>query len=604
MGSIEPGDTALRLIGILSLLCMLLTPIAAVQAAGSGLVQDAGNASPHAAVILADPDDPYYSLAEEIARREAIPIVHTVDEAMKRDPVFLLWVVSPAELSDQASLVLSLALRDRPSAISVGMISGETLKDARELWLRADKVQRAQLAGEGHSVAVNAANPSGNIEAQIRVFHNGGVQAGPLTKPNMLHHLQQADYLTFTGHGGKSYLRLDESTALRPPDIPSLPPVVVATGSCSTFRPWEENSIALTLAGQGAAAYAGFAYSPSEGYLIGEFDGLPFRYTWPEFPIGHVVQVQNQGTLQGFAQLPYYHLLGDPRLALAAEAPYQLLSDSASGDARTLTYADAPAGYLPVHIPGGARYSFVQIPGVSGAWKHDLFYNARLQTVDAWDDKYVLFAHPGGDFVLHLHSRPAWYWVVSDVLTDVLDDTLLYIPQTGGDLLALIAAVIALVPVAWLLLRERAPARSLIPAALAGLGFACLHGLYALVRLEKLTITSKLVEFSPFALIATFLLVGCGAFLFLNARSWRGRVVAIGVASFGALAPALFLLAVIALMNNLFVRPALGVGLLNYAVGLQPLIATAFQCILLALSFWGLSQIVHRPEEAAVEATS
>jgi LPXTG-motif cell wall-anchored protein len=595
------GDVALRLIAFPLFLWMCVAPFATAQAAGSDPAQRVAYASPDAAVILAAPDDPYYLLAREVALRDAIPMVHTIDEAMELDPSFLLWVVSPEKLSDQALLDLSLALRDRRSAISVGMISGETLEDARELWLRAAEFRRKRRTGEGYSVAVNASNPSGNIEAQISVVRDGLVHAEPLAKPAMLRHLQQADYLTFTGHGGKSYLGLDETTTLRPPDIPSLAPVVVATGSCNTFRPWAEDSIALALTRQGAAAYAGFAYSPNEGYLIGEFDGLPFRYTWPGFPIGHVVQIQNQGALQGFAQLPYYFLLGDPRLALVEEQPYELVEDSAFGNVRTLVYADAPAGYLPVQIPGGARYSFVEIPGISTAWERGPFYNARLQMVDIQNDKYLLFAHKGGDFTLRLRTRPPWYWVASDLLTDALDDTLLYVPQTGGDILSLVAAGIVLATVGWLLLRKRARVRSLIPAALAGLGFAAMHGLYARIRLDSLTITSKLVEFSPLALVGTFLLVGCGAFLFLNARSWRGKAVAIGVATFAALAPALFSLATLALMNNFFLRPELGVGLWNYALGLQPLIATLFLSLVLALVFMGLSYR-HRTTEASLEA--
>ena len=170
--------------------------------------------------------------------------------------------------------------------------------------------------------------------------------------------------------------------------------------------------------------------------------------------------------------------------------------------------------------------------------------------------------------------------------------------------MALIAAAAALLSVVWFLLRRRARPPTLIPAALIGLAFALLHGLYALVRLDKLTITSKSVELSPFAPLATFLLVGCGAFLFLNARSWRGRVVAVGIASFGALAPGLFSLAVISAMNNFFIKPELGVGLWNYALGLQPLLAAVLQAVLLAVVFWGLGRIMPSSREVAQAARS
>jgi hypothetical protein len=68
-------------------------------------------------VILADAADPYYSLATEIAGQENLPIVHSLDEALYREPAFLLWVVSPGRLSDQVLVDFGLAMRERSSSI-------------------------------------------------------------------------------------------------------------------------------------------------------------------------------------------------------------------------------------------------------------------------------------------------------------------------------------------------------------------------------------------------------------------------------------------------------------------------------------------------------
>ncbi len=401
--------------------------------------------------------------------------------------------------------------------------------------------------------------------------------------------MQEADYVTFTGHGGTGYLVLDPDTKLRPGRIPPLPPAVIATGSCNTFRPWEDDSIALAFVDKGAAAYAGFAYSPNAGYLIGAYRGVPFRYTWPGYPIGHAVQVQNQGALQGFAQIPYYFLLGDPRIALQAAPPYQQVEAQTSAGALTISYAAAPAGVIPVRIPGGARFSFVEVSGAGAAWEREPFYNSRLQMTDIGGDKFVLFEHKGGDFELQLRTRPPWYWVPADILVDALDGTLLFLQEGGGDLLLLIAGLLASVPVAVLLLRKRAPGRWLVPACLTGLGFSVAHGLYALARLDRLTITSKTVTLHPLGFIATFLLASCGAYLYLSARSWRGRAVAILVASLGALAPLLLGLGILPLVNALVVKPRLGVGLWNYAPGWQGLVVLVFEWILFGLVFWTVS---------------
>lgn len=535
-------------------------------------------------LILADPGDPYYVLAEEIAQRETVSIVHSLDEAMTRDPTFVLWVVSPTLLSDQVMIDFGLALRDRSSALSVGIISGKTVADARALWLRA-----AEVRGE-RVFAANALNPAGHIDAELIEFSSGGTTVRPLKKADLLESLTSADYLTFSGHGGSSYLRLGENSKLQTGQIPRLPSTVIGTSSCNTFRLWDGDSLPLDMIRQGAAAYAGFVFSPNSGYLIGAYGDVPFRYTWPEFPIGHAIQVQNRGTLQGFAQLPYYWLLGDPRIALQAEAPYRLVESQSSNGSLTLSYAGAPAGIIPVRVPGGAGYHFVNIPGVSAAWDHDPFYNARLQMANIGDDKFLLFEHEGGDFRLRLDSNPSWMWVVGDILTDSLDTTYLFFHEHGSDIMMLVVGIL-LLPVVWLALRKKASSRTLVPALLVGLGFAMIHGLYAWARLERLTITSKIVGFKPLSLVSTFLLVGCGAFLFLNARSWRGRVVAVLVATLSALLPAVLQLGLFFVANNLGPGMRFGTGLWNASLGTQPLLVLVFECLLFGLAFWALSKM-------------
>ncbi|MGD9147984.1 MAG: hypothetical protein PVI80_20625, partial [Anaerolineae bacterium] len=444
---IEPSPVSALRRGCL-LLLLLIVAAAVIPSRAAGTDSDR-----ESTLLLADPADPYYSLAQEIAEVEGFPLVHTLPEVLAQNPVFLLWIVSPGYLSDAALVDLGLATLDRPSAISAGIITGSTLDDARALWLRASDVRGERV------FAANAENPAGHIPAGITIFDGPETTVQPLTLANLTGRLQEADYLTFTGHGGTGYLVLDADTKLRPGRIPPLLPAVIATGSCNTFRPWEDGSIALDFVDKGAAAYAGFAYSPNAGYLIGAYRGVPFRYTWPDFPIGHAVQVQNHGTLQGFAQIPYYFLLGDPRIALQAAPVYRQVEAQTSAGTLTISYADAPAGVIPLRIPGGARFSYVEISGAGAAWENEPFYNSRLQMTDIGSDKFVLFEHKGGDFELQLRSRPPWYWVPADILVDALDGTLLFLQEGGGDLLLLIAGLLAMVPVAVFLLRKRAPAR-------------------------------------------------------------------------------------------------------------------------------------------------
>jgi hypothetical protein len=537
---------------------------------------------------LADAHDPYYALAEEIAEREGVPVVPSLEEALALDPEFLLWVVSPSRMSDRVLVESGLLLGRRESVPSVGVISGSTIDQARELWLRGSEIECRLV------VAANASNVSGNIRSGIIVFGPGGTAYRPLTMSNLRRCLERADYLTFTGHGGGSHLELDPDTRLSPHQIPELSPMVVATSSCNTVRIWGEDSIALEFVDKGAVAYAGFAYSPNEGYLIGEFLGVPLRYTWPDFPIGHLVQVQNKGTVKGFASFPYYYLLGDPRTALQTGAPYRLVADREGPEGRVLRYADAPRGFIPVRIQGGAEYSFVEIAGVSSSWESDRFYNARLQMADIGDDKYVLFKHGGGDFALVLREAPPWYWPVMDLLSDSLDHTLIYIAQSGGDVLALFLGGTAWLIILRLFRRMEGGRSSLIVSVGTGVVMAALHVIYAYVRLDDVTITSKIVRFGPVPLLGTFLVTGCGAFLFLNSRSWKGRLLALVLGTLPVWAAICFSLAVITAVNMIVFRPELGRGAYNYALGVLPIGALLIESVLLLVCYSLAQLLVNR----------
>lgn len=211
-------------------------------------------------VILVHSDDPYYTLAEEIAESESLPVVHSIDEAIARSPIFLLWVMCPSRFSDSRVVDFGVKVRGLPSVISVGIISGSTLEKARALWKRAPQARGERL------VAVNQANPTARIfEDRIISFHNGERTTQSLTRANLKDALQDADYLTFTGHGGTNYWGVDKKATFAASDVPSLPPVVLSSGGCQTFRIHRRNSIALRFTDQGAAAYSGFVFSPNGG---------------------------------------------------------------------------------------------------------------------------------------------------------------------------------------------------------------------------------------------------------------------------------------------------------------------------------------------------
>lgn len=555
----------------------LIYPAAAVAAAAEQTPESCP------LVVLADPGDPYFGLAQEIAAAEDALLVAapegaqpagTLQKALDCRLDFLLWVAAPERLSDKTMVQFSQALQAYPSA-AAGLITGSSSEAARALY------QRGHAPATGSLFSANAPNPAAHIYSGVlREIDPNGEAAQPvstwaLDRYSLADALQRSSYLTFTGHGGGDYLRLDEENLFTAADVPRLDGVVVSTGSCQTVRPWREGSIALRFVDQGAAAYAGFVYSPNEGYLMGEFDGLPFRYTWPDFPIGRVIQAQNRGTLQSFAAFPFHLLLGDPRISLRSAPPYRLVDDVTQGSRRTLTYAGLPAGVIPIRIAGGAAYRFVRAAGENGsitaAAQGDLFYNSRLQMFDAGADKYLLLEHPGGALTLELREHAPLSWQAADLLLDSLDHTFLFSQQSGGDLISLAFAALLLGWVGFLAVRKRLNRRALPPALLFALGAAGLHALYWLLRLGQVTIISKVVVFSPLSLAATFLLAFGGALRYLHARGLPGRAGGLLAVTFSAWAPMVFVLAAMALFNLVFFRPEFGVSLYSYRTALTPL---------------------------------
>jgi hypothetical protein len=435
-------------------------------------------------------------------------------------------------------------------------------------------------------------------EEQIDVLEGGRIVHHPLTIEQVVAQIGQADYVMFQGHGSRRYWRLDETTELAASDLPSLPPQIVAAGACQTFKIWSEDSIALGFTDRGAAAYVGFLHSPT-GYLMGDPKEFPFRYTWPGFPLGHAVQVQTRGLQRGFVAWPYYFILGDPRLSLQAEPPYRVQGDEMVGSARVLTLTGAPAGVIPVRVPDGAAFPFVEIAGVGRGWEGDLFYNANLQMTDIGGDKYLFFLHAGGDFTVRLHRTPPWYWPVPRTATAALDHATVIHHAQGSLAPGWIASSVLILIVAWMYVRNKPfQAQALFPAVGVGLVLTALRGGYALARRAYLTTLythwlrtmDRAFELSPSALITTFLMATGGAWLYLRARSRWGRGGALLAILFPNWMFAAFWLGSGALINTL-ARQRYGLPLYAYGGGLMPLIACAVEGIPIAFVLWSVGRL-------------
>ena len=469
-----------------------------------------------ATVVACQPDDPFRPLAEDIAGAESIPLLDSIEAAVARRPTFLLWVVSPARLSDGAATTFSALLDRQRPRISAGLITGSTMEKARALY---DRRMRVVGAPASTILGADIFDAPRIIEADA-----AGERSRPLgAAADVLELLARGGYVHYAGHGTTSSWRPLPDAPVRADAIAELPPVVISTTSCQTARIWMPGSIALRVVDQGAAAYSGFYYSPLSGSQIGGNRG-PFRHTWPDVPIGHIVQVINEGTLRGYAGVAFQLLLGDPRIALQAQPPCRFTDSGDAGGARTVSCREAPDGFIPVRVAGGARYTFVEIEGEPAAWDGDQFFNRRVQMTTIGEDRILLVEHDGGDLTLVLRPAPPLAWRSRSLLVDALDNLLVAMADRrhSGDLIGLALAGLV-TAVAGFRMRRRRAVGPLLPAAAIGVVAGVLHAGYGLLRQGAILITSKSIIFSPLAAVATGVLVACGAFFYLTATSWRGR---------------------------------------------------------------------------------
>ena len=521
-------------------------------------------------VILSDSSDTYYGLALEIAGNEEIPVVHSLEDLFAADPRFVLWILSPGAFSDSLLVRFGLAVEERELPFSWGIITGSTVGSARRLYERS-------CSPVGNLSSVHAR------EGVTIVRNDGEDERVPLDRSSLSRVMAGSRYLVFSGHGGGRYWRIDKDRLLAEDDIPPLPPLAVTTGACSTFRPWVDGSIALAFTDAGAAAYAGFLYSPAPFYLMGHPDGFPLQHAWTGFTVGDIVAIQNRGSMKGFAAYPFYHLLGDPRLAFRSKAPYRLVEDRREGDKRTLVYADAPSGFLPVRIVGGGSYDYIEIAGVSSSGARDHFYNGALEMMRRGGDLYVLFDHEGGGFTVLLERTPPRARVLIDGLADAFDHTYIFLPSTNSTIFLLIVSASVLLGTIWFVLRKGLVIRGAREALAIGISFALLKAAYALVRMDRISVVSYDVEFNPYYIVGVSILAGCGALFFLNVRSRLWKAASLLIAGFPNWAIAGFWCAGITYINLFEAVPRIGTRLYRYPIGLLPAIVFGLETLVLLL---------------------
>lgn len=470
-------------------------------------------------LILSAPDDTYYSLAREIAEVENLAICHSLHEIAHKPPVFLLWVASPESLSESGMIYFNKRVNEL--MISSGIITGKTIDVARNLWLDAKN-----RCGDFCVLVNGGTPPATKIRTGVLQYWEGKATFLPLTQRNMLDNLSRADYFIYNGHSGpRSWV---ENTHAN--DIPRLKPCVIFSYGCDNMKLWKDNTIALACIEQGAAAYAGYLYASFAGNIIGQYEGFNCQYTWDEFPIGHVAQIHNRELSKMHVRVPYFFLIGDPRISFHEKPPYELISDEESSDGRTLTFAKAALGFIPVRIPHGAGFNFVSVAGVTATGFNDAYFDSRLQMTNIQNDKYILFRNSSQDFRIDLSKAAGVFWIMKNHALDTFDRHVVTLQHPSFYPLLFVAAAAHFV---FLSKRKRLDYKHLLCSAAIGLFWLILMVTYTYFRWNELTVTSKILRLGFSSAVSyggSFIFVIYGGLLFFGYDSRSGKALALFVA--------------------------------------------------------------------------
>jgi hypothetical protein len=472
-------------------------------------------------VILSSKDDPYYLLAEEMSEAESIPIYQTFEEAAEVRPVFLLWVVAPENLSESVLIDFSSKLNELDTSVSIGIISGKTIKDACGLWKGSSQITVSDYA------IINGTKKN-KIEPEI-IYGEEAAGRTELTMQNIRAALQSADAIQVSLEGAVD-LWFDKSLGItiESEDIPELDSCIIQHYGCTTFRPWEENSIALECISKGAAAYCGFVYPSIAGTRFGDYSDISMIYTWEEFPLGHLVQLQNHAAMQSYANAPHYFMLGDPRIYCRSNVPYDIASDDTSEDARTIRLTNVESGLIPIYIEDGAGYEFISIQGLASSAMDSSYFNSRLQMIDVGGDKYIIIDNDSDTVTIELSKDAPFLSTLSSNVLDFLDSVFL---QNQGSSQPMLIALPLLVLLAIGMLRKRYTGRQLAAALIFGVATAILSWFYILARSGNIVATNIPVKVNWYHIVGIFIFAGYGELLYAKAKKPRDKFIAVLVAN-------------------------------------------------------------------------
>jgi hypothetical protein len=455
-------------------------------------------------LVMAENSDPYYSLAQKIAKEDGLDIVNGVNEALQRSPRFIILVSSPENLTAERLSDIGNLFQKQDFYPGLGIISGSTIDKAERLWSNRNQTESGNkfLGGDVDILQKVDAPTIFNISPNSQ-------ESVALTKETLIASLKQADFYYWARHTGPKDWSWNEGSSdwnendqLLTVDIPELKPAVIYSLTCSSFRPWVENSIAIGFVDNGAAAFMGFMNTPHATPTMREALSVPGITSWKDFPIGLMAQIHNKEAAKSVFRLPQLFMLGDPRIYLSKEVPYQITSDSSiKAGKRIIKGTSDRNGILAVKIDGGARYHYLSVKGLSAISETDVFYNNKLQMMPLGEDMYVLLMHHGGNFEVELLPEAPFGWKITDVVLDAFDFSWVVLwLSTYADSnpqIHLISILIFICIVLFKTVKQKIPLKEYRGIFIAALVFTLAHLGYFLLRVNTYSVSANMVVYSP-----------------------------------------------------------------------------------------------------------
>jgi uncharacterized integral membrane protein len=547
-------------------------------------------------VVISDSKDPYYPLAQEIAKSENATLIDSVEQLYGYYPKYLIWIASPGFLSEKKLLELGEFFKQTQRFPAAGIITGLTMESAADLW------KRGKLAREGKNYIASDIDINGGIESGVII----DVSTQPfiekkLNKENLINALENADYFYWARHvSGKRWFwhkdtGSEEYDSLYAQDIPDLKPVIIHTPSCSSFLPWQENSIAMGFIEKGASAYLGDLFTPAgtSGIFIGQLDYLPGKYTWKDFPIGIMAQIQNMSMSRVSANIPVFFMMGNPKISLQSQKPYEIISDKEYANKRIIKGKWENEGILPLKIDGGASYSFISIKDLSSVSENDLFYNSKIQSVNIQSDKYLLFMPDGAEFEIELSRKSPFLWNFYDSIKDSFEYSWITIGVVQGYISLVFLGIFLLIFLIYKI-KKKIPLKTYLPAIIAGFILATLQLIFIILQSDKVTASSYIKVYPAFKLIlsfiGTFSTVSGGLILMLSARKKVLKVLGMIVCVLPQLMLTLFYCLIYTVTNLQFTK--LGFPpIWNYTIVYQYLIVLSIEVLVLICLYFTLIRL-------------